>query len=153
MDLNDPATCRRAITDLLASQPLGVLATGGAAGPYASLLAITPAAEDLSRILFATTRATRKFGNLQADPRVAVLVDSRTNRPADFREAIAVTILGTAREVVGEERELLARQHLERHPALNEFVRSPTCALCAVEVDRLLVVSHFQEVIDLRPGP
>ena len=72
---------------LLREQPLGVLATSGAAGPHATLVAFT-VTDDLSEIVFATSRATRKFASLRHDPRAALLVDDRSNEVSDFRTGI-----------------------------------------------------------------
>ena len=76
------------IRNLLESQRLAVLSTQNHGQPYCNLIAIA-AADDLKYLLFATTRATRKYANLMADSRVAVLVDNRRNDPADFTGAAA----------------------------------------------------------------
>ena len=52
---------------LFARQRLGVLATHGPEFPYASLVAVR-AADDLRHHYFSTTRATRKFQFLTAEP-------------------------------------------------------------------------------------
>ena len=137
---------------LLTSQPLAVLATHGDTGPYASLVAIA-ATDDLRHLLFATTRATRKFANLQADARVAFLVDNRSNEAADFRDAVAATIRGRAAEVADTEREALLALYLGRHPHLSDFVASPTCAFLRVQVESYFVVTRFQEVMELHIRP
>lgn len=87
------------IRDLLHTQPLAVLATRSQGQPYANLMAFAATA-DIRQVVFATRRDTHTFANLLADPRVALLVDSRANRPEDFTEAAAVTILGRARELI-----------------------------------------------------
>ena len=140
------------VRSLLASQALAVLATHGDAGPYASLVAIA-ATDDLKHLLFATTRATRKFANLQADARVAFLVDNRSNQAADFRDAVAATVRGRAEEVQATEREPLLALYLARHPHLRDFVASPTCAFLKVHVASYFVVTRFQEVMELHITP
>jgi hypothetical protein len=77
------------IRELLESQWLAVLSTQDHGQPYCNIIAIA-ATDDLKNLLFATTRATRKYANLMADPRVAVLVDNRKNDPSDFADAAAV---------------------------------------------------------------
>ena len=81
---------RQQLQDLFASQYLAVLSTHGDGQPYASLVAFV-ASNDLKALYFATARSTRKFANLTAHPPVAMLIDSRTNRAADFHEAAAAT--------------------------------------------------------------
>ena len=51
--------------------------------PYCNLIAIA-ATGDFGHLVFATTRATRKYADLMADSRVAVLVDNRQNDVSDF---------------------------------------------------------------------
>jgi len=46
-----------------------------------------------------TARSTRKFGNLAKNPRVAGVVDDRSNRREDFDRACAATAAGRAEEV------------------------------------------------------
>jgi nitroimidazol reductase NimA-like FMN-containing flavoprotein (pyridoxamine 5'-phosphate oxidase superfamily) len=140
---------REILLELFSSQKLGVLGTHQAGQPYGNLVAFA-ATPDLKNLLFATTRATRKFANLQADPRVSMVVDNRSNRVADFRKAVAATVLGRAKEVRGKERKELAKMYLAKHPHLKEFVASPTCALVRIRVELYYVVWRFQNVFELR---
>jgi heme iron utilization protein len=137
------------IKNLLESQQLAVLSTQNHGQPYCNLIAIAATA-DLKYLLFATTRATRKYANLMADSRVAVLVDNRRNEVADFTEAAALTALGKAWEVQGAERQQYLKVYLEKHPHLEEFVTGSTCALLRVKVDRYIVVTRFQEVREIQ---
>lgn len=140
------------VRDLLQSQQLAVLATHNQGQPYASLVAFA-ATGDLREIYFATSRSTRKYANLTADPRVAMLVDSRSNEVSDFHQAAAATMVGEAREVGERERDSISRIYLSRHPHLEEFVGSPTCALLRVRVRTYFVVSKFQNVMELHIEP
>lgn len=139
------------IRELLASQRLAVLSTQNQGQPYSNLVAfaVTP---DLKYLLFATTRATRKFANLLADSRVSLLLDNRTNEEADFAEAAALTVLGQAWEVHGGDRQQLLAVYLEKHPYLRDFVTSPNCALLRVTVARFILVNRFQDVREVYPG-
>lgn len=147
--MNATPTALTVIKNLVDSQKLAVLSTQNHGQPYSNLLAFA-ATEDLQYLLFATTRATRKYANLMADPRVAVLVDNRKNDLADFSEAAAFTALGKAWELQGAERQRFLAVYLEKHPNLKDFVAAPTCALLRVKVDKYIVVSRFQEVTELQ---
>lgn len=140
----------RMLQELFASQGLAVLATQGKDGPHASLVAFA-ATDDLGSLVFATARGTRKYANLSAHPRVALLVDDRSHRAADLVEATAVTAEGHARESHGDERERLAERLLGKHPALRPFIAQPGCALIAVTVRTYQVVTRFQSVIEFCP--
>lgn len=144
---------RQLLKELLLSQRFAVLSTQSEAGPYASLVAFwTPG--DLSRVVFATMRQTRKFSYLLASPRVALLFDSRSNRDADVQEAVAVTAMGTAAELTDENaRAAVSRSFLAKHPQLTSFVAASDCALVSVAVHTYYVVTRFQSVVEVRmPG-
>lgn len=135
---------------LFETQRLAVLATSEQGRPYTSLVAFA-ATPDLRALLLATERATRKYANLSAEPRVSLLVDDRAHRESDLQEAIAVTVLGRAETVGGAEREALQGVFLARHPQLKSFVRAPTCALVRVQVEVYYLVSSFQQVVEIHP--
>jgi heme iron utilization protein len=147
----DRQQLRQAISELLAGQRLAVLATGDRGRPYASLVAFT-AAEDLHALYFATARETRKYANLAADPRAALLIDSRTNREDDFAQAAAVTVLGAAVELGADKKTVPVSLFLARHPALREFIKTPATAFFAVRVEKYIYVSRFQEVLEYPPA-
>jgi len=135
------------LTDILKTQRFAVLATQWDGQPYGSLVAF--AAPDTSSILFPTSRDSRKHANLLADSRVALVFDNRSNTEDDLRAAVAVTAVGRADEVCGEERNILASEFLLKHPALEAFLAQPSTVLVRVRVERYLVVSEFQEVVEI----
>jgi len=140
------------VSNLLATQPLAALSTHGESGSHVSLIAFA-ATDDLREVLFATAKGTRKFRNLVAEPRVALLVDNRSNREADFRDAMAVTIVGRAEEVESADMDRGLTCYLRKHTLLREFVTSPGCALVRVRVEAYFVVTRFQHVQELRVEP
>jgi len=133
----------RIFGELLSSQRLAVLSTDDRGRPWSSLVAFA-ATPDRKSLVFATPRNTRKFANLSGNGRVSLLVDDRPNREEDFAEAAAATILGSAREVTGEERESCLALFLGKHPRLSSFARSPDSAVIRVEVEAFFVASRFQ---------
>lgn len=136
------------VRDLLSRQRLAVLATHGEGGPYASLVAF--AADDgLRRLTFATTRATRKYQFLTAEPRVAMLIDSRSDDDLDFHGATAATAVGPVAELEGEARDEACARFVGRHPHLAVFAAAPTTALLALDVETYYVVRRFQTVTEL----
>lgn len=146
--MNDTDELAAQIKQLLTSQKFAVLSTGHGGQPYASLVAFA-FSEDLKALYFATTRATRKYANLSGDARVALLIDSRTNSPADLYRAAAVTATGKAEEVTGGERGPIQTLYLKKHPELEQFLSSPTCGLFTVAVDIYFLVNRFQNVREL----
>ena len=140
------------LKNLFSSQRLATLATQGKGQAYGSLVAFA-ASDDLKHLLFATTRATRKYANLTGAPRVAMVIDNRTNQESDFHKTIAATATGTVKEVEGKEKESFLKLYLSKHPYLKDFVTSPTCALLCLEVETYYVVSQFQNVMELHIKP
>ncbi|MEJ2070750.1 MAG: pyridoxamine 5'-phosphate oxidase family protein [Syntrophobacterales bacterium] len=148
----DAMEMREIVQSLLHSQRLAVLSTLMSGRPYSNLIAFA-VTDDLRDIFFATTRATRKIANLTAEPRVSLLIDNRSNQETDFGEASAVTVLGTAEEVLGPERDKYLRLYLKKHPYLEDFITAPTCALIRVKVEKYIMVTQFQEVREVYPTP
>ncbi len=146
--MQDIHQLRVTIKQILDSQKLAVLATQEDGRPYGSLVAFA-ATEDMKNLLFATTRATRKYANLVRNRSVALVIDTRTNQTADFADAAAITVLGDAEEVADHERRDLLSIYLGKHPYLGEFVESPTTALLRVHIKTCILVNRFQNVQEL----
>ena len=146
--LSEESELELLIRELFESQKLAVLATQNEGQPYANLIAFA-ASDDLKSLYFATARATRKYANIEADARVTVLIDNRSNQDSDFSQAAAVTATGTAQEVMASKRDEILTIYLAKHPMLEEFVRSPSCALLKVQVETYYLVRRFQNVMEL----
>jgi hypothetical protein len=136
------------VRSLLEKQLLGVLGTHLDGAPYTSLVAFA-STEDLRQLLFVTGRSTRKWTNLARDARASMLIDSRSNRPEDFADAAAVTSLGTVAEVGQDERPAFLGRFLSKHPYLTGFSESPSCVLLRLEVHTHILVTRFQNVVEL----
>jgi nitroimidazol reductase NimA-like FMN-containing flavoprotein (pyridoxamine 5'-phosphate oxidase superfamily) len=143
------ASISQQIKALLEIQKLAVLATQSQGQPHVSLVAFAATA-DGREVIFATTRTSRKFANLQADPRAALLIDSRTHQEADFHLGQALSANGTVMELSGPEKHSRLQLFLTKHPHLREFVQSPSCALMSLKVQVYNLVSKFQKVIEYR---
>ena len=150
--MEDSENIKAHLRQLFDTQKLAVLATHQTGQPYASLVAFA-ASQDLKYLFFATPRTTRKFANLTADARVAMLIDSRSNREADFHQAMAATATGKVRELTAAERKSHTAPYLGRHPHLEEFVASPTCAFMQISVNCYYLVRKFQNVVELHIQP
>jgi nitroimidazol reductase NimA-like FMN-containing flavoprotein (pyridoxamine 5'-phosphate oxidase superfamily) len=144
---------RARIAHLFNTQLQGVLATQQHAQPYTSLMAFahTP---DLRYLIFATYRDTQKHANLLLNSAVSFLIDNRSNDPADYQHAVAISACGCAQAIPDGERAAFLAIYLTRHPTLREFATSPDCALLRVAVSCYRVVSEFQavELLEIEPG-
>ena len=150
--MNPHDSVRDQIETLLTGQYLATLSTCSAEGhPYASLVAFDAAA-DLHAIVFATSRATRKYANLAHNPRAALLVENSRNLKSDIHDAMAVTILGAVTELSGRAEEDATDRYRVKHPHLAEFVGSPSTAIMRMEVDVYYLVNRFQKVMEYHVG-
>ena len=135
------------LRNLFEAQNLAVVATQTGGQPYASLVAFV-ATDDLRHLYFVTPRTTRKFSNLISDSRVAVLVNSSINQESDFHDAVALTVTGVAEEIKDPEREAIQELYLSKHPYLEDFARSPSCAFIRVTARSYYMVQNFQNVME-----
>lgn len=136
------------IRELLMSQRLAVLSTQDSGQPYASLVAFA-ATDDLKKLFFVTPKTTRKFAYLSANPQVAVLINSSMNQEEDFHRAVSVTAVGEAREASAQEKEAFLKLYLSKHPYLEDFAKSPTCAFVKLTIKSFYMVKNFQQVFEL----
>ena len=150
--MEDSNALKARIRALCEKQKLAVLATTGEDQPYANLVAFAVDAQ-LHYLLFATSRATRKFLNLQSNAKVALLIHDATNQTVDFDRAMTVTAVGTAIETLPPVRDAYRAEYLEKHPSLEAFVSSPDCALVRVEIHTYILVTDFQDVHILNLNP
>ena len=128
------------IKRVLASQRFAVLATQSEGQPYGNLIAFAEA-DNLRSLLFVTSRNTRKYSNILASKKVAILIDSRTNQPLDLTNAVAVTALGTIEEVTAGDKNYLSGIYLAKHPELEDFLHKLSNALMKIAVTDYIVAT------------
>ena len=146
----DELQLRKLLKDLFKNQLFASLATQQLTRPYTNLIAFA-ATQDLKDILFITRRETHKYANLLSNNNVSVLIDNRSNSDADFRNAVAVTVVGTAEEVKDQNRDTLLNLYLAKHHSMEKFAHSPDSALFRIKVKKYFIVRKFQELMELRP--
>ena len=139
----------RLLKRLVESQRYAALATKSIDYPYLSLVAFA-ATSDLNSLVFCTPRKTSKYLNMASYPQVALLIDDRSNRDSDIKNASALTVLGFAEEPRGAAKKKLLKIFLAKHPQLREFAVSPENALIRIRPEKLIFVTKFQEVKILR---
>ncbi|MFA5079619.1 MAG: pyridoxamine 5'-phosphate oxidase family protein [Dehalococcoidia bacterium] len=146
---DDELHLKKLLRELFRHQLFAAMATQQLTRPYNNLVAFATT-DDLKNIIFATRRNTNKYSNLLNNNNVSMLIDNRTNRDSDFRNAVAVTAIGTAEEVKDHQIDQLRGLYLIKHHSLEKFVHSPDSALFKVRVKKYYVVRNFQEVMELK---
>jgi nitroimidazol reductase NimA-like FMN-containing flavoprotein (pyridoxamine 5'-phosphate oxidase superfamily) len=128
------------IKRIFAVQRFAVLATQSEGQPYSNLVAFAEA-DSLRSLLIVTSRYTRKYSNILASKKVAVLIDSRTNQTLDLTNAVAITALGTIEEVPEDDNNYLSGIYLTKHPELKDFLYKPSNALMKIAVIDYIVAT------------
>ncbi len=132
------------IAGLLNDESLGVLATTAEDGsPYTSLVGFLSGG-DIGELFFATFRDTQKYRNIQHNPKVSLLIDTRKNSPEDFRDSAALTVIGRA--VPADECETARERYLLKFPRLESFISDPGCLIIKIAVSEYILVERFREV-------
>ncbi len=138
----------KTLKNLLKNQRFGVIATQGSTGPYTSLVAFINS-HDLKKLVFATSKNTKKYDNIIQNSRMTMLIDNRGNKPLDIKNAIAVTAFGSANEIKRNVEDL-KMLYLKKHPYLSDFVNSKDTAFISLKVEKYLLVNRFQNVEIIR---
>lgn len=135
---------RNKIEELLLEQKLAVLGTYSGFSPHTTLVAFTANLKEL-KALFVTTSISRKAKNINKNPHVSLLVDNRGNNITDFRDTCVVTLEGIAEEAS----EADVPNFLSKHPYLLDFLNAPSTKLYRINLEKVEVVTHFQNVYEL----
>jgi nitroimidazol reductase NimA-like FMN-containing flavoprotein (pyridoxamine 5'-phosphate oxidase superfamily) len=133
---------------LFSSQKLGVLATQQKKIPYTSLIAFA-CSDDMRHIVFATPKTSRKFENIMSNSSVSFFIDNRSNKATDFRKAMGVTAVGSVRQLRKNNNSHLMKLYLRKHPKLESFLCSNSCAFLCIDVKSFYVVERFQNVTEV----
>jgi nitroimidazol reductase NimA-like FMN-containing flavoprotein (pyridoxamine 5'-phosphate oxidase superfamily) len=125
------------LKDVIGTQYFAVLNSLGEGLPYSNLVsfAIT---DDLKSLVFVTDRNTRKYRNIKENNKISLLIDNRANQPSDISQAVAITVIGTAREE-SKSKSSLQTIFLARHPQLLQFIDNPNNALILVTASDYII--------------
>ena len=138
---------------LVKEKDICVLATASAdAVPYCSLMAYV-CDEACRKIYMATHNSTKKYKNLQQNPAVSLLIDSREINPRQQVQALTVTGVYQPMDDKREKEQIKTRL-LNRHPHLKDFMSHPDTAILGIQVQSFLLLngiaeSHFASLNDL----
>ncbi len=132
---------------ILKSQNLCVLATFSKEEPHCSLMAYI--ADDTCRSLYMLTpKKTRKFANLNANPAVSLLIDTRlADGRAQPRDTIcALTVSGRCAVVEDSDWEKsICERFLRVHPHLATFVKEEDIAVFEVKIASLQLLQGARD--------
>ena len=140
------------IRELIENNDLCVLATVAGTAPHCSLMSYA-AAEDVREIYMVTHKNTKKFANLEGNPGISLLIDSRETDQGERRHmARALTVTGVYEKVKDEPKNgEMRRRLLERHPHLKNFIDDPQAQFILVRVKAFQLLegvadAYYEEV-------
>jgi uncharacterized pyridoxamine 5'-phosphate oxidase family protein len=131
--MSNPSEAKELLRQTVGAQRFAVLSTLSDQQPYSNLVAFA-VSDDLRHIIFATNRDTQKYRNILSNSKIALLIDNRSNSQSDFTRALAITVIGIAGEITGDESGKLMQSYLDKHPSLGEFLQRPDIAIIRVLV-------------------
>jgi len=120
-----------------------VLATVSDHKPYCSLMAyITDA--PCEEIYMVTHKNTTKFNNLQNNPSVSLLIDSRETKPRS--DAQALTIDGVFIPLIDEDKkQKILNRMLESFPNMKDFIHHSESELIRIKIISFLLLKGLTE--------
>jgi general stress protein 26 len=139
-----------AVKDMIGKEKFGILCSYMGDQPYSNIMAFIPH-DDYRSLIFATARSTRKYANLKKHSRASMFIDNRSSK--NTLEAKGLSACGKTRELEPAEKKKIIKTFLKLHPALEEFIKSPTVALFKLKVDTYYFVENFQEVTEIHIDP
>ena len=123
-----------------------VLSTASDNKPYCSLMAYVTNTT-CEEVYMVTHKNTTKFKNLQKNPWVSLLIDSREIHPRS--NAQALTITGVFVPLLDENKKQEIRENmLKSFPHMKDFIHHPESELIRIKINSLLLLdgltqSHF----------
>ena len=121
-----------------------VLATVSEIGPYCSLMAYA-SDENAVEFYMTTSRMTKKFSNIEKNPNVSLLIDSRETIPRT--QAQALTVTGKC-EILSEsdpKRQIIKQKLLKKHPHLKTILEKNDSEILCVRVESYLYLNGLTD--------
>ena len=137
---------KKEIEQVLNKCRLATLATSDGVSPYASLIGFASMDKDFS-IIFATPSSGRKYRNLKAIPKAALLISAASGTDNDFYEASALTITGKCEEISQKNESVTC--YIKKFPELENFANDQETAFFRLKSESFYLVKNFQEVREL----
>jgi general stress protein 26 len=129
--------------DFVRKKNVCVLSTVSGNKPYCSLMAYITAAT-CEEIYMLTHKNTTKFKNLQRNPFVSLLIDSRETQPRS--NAQALTIDGVFIPLLDEnKKQKIQGNMLESFPHMKDFIHHPEAELIRIKINSFLLLDGLTE--------
>lgn len=121
-----------------------VLATVSKRGPYCSLMAYT-VDENAIEFYMTTSRLTKKYANIEHNPLVSLLIDSRETMPRTKVQALTVSGICEIISYHDSKRQTIKEKLLARHPHLKTILNTPDSEILCVKAESYLFLDGLTD--------
>lgn len=125
------------VKDLLINEKLCIMATCWEDKPYLSLMNFTYL-EDENQVILSTRRNSKKYGNIQKNKNISLLVFSSI-------DGVSVTLLGTALTLEAHEEALYRELHMHKNN-MPQFIMGDNIGLIVFDIENIVISNSQDEV-------
>ena len=125
------------VKDLLINEKLCIMATCWEDKPYLSLMNFTYL-EDENQVILSTRRNSKKYGNIQKNKNISLLVFSSI-------DGVSVTLLGTALTLEAQEEALYRDLHMQKNN-MPQFIMGENIGLIVFDIENIVISNSQDEV-------
>jgi nitroimidazol reductase NimA-like FMN-containing flavoprotein (pyridoxamine 5'-phosphate oxidase superfamily) len=136
------------IKNIISSERLSVLATDDNGIPHTSLIGFL-LDDDLKNLYFFTSSNTKKYKNIENNPKVSLLIDNRDIFLDKTYLITSVTVLGHA-TIIKKPIIEVVENFLKIHREFKDFIKSDFTVLVKIVISRYIVVNRLKEVIEIK---
>ncbi|WP_045214784.1 pyridoxamine 5'-phosphate oxidase family protein [Desulfonatronovibrio magnus] len=131
------------ILKIMKQNDLAVLTTSTENQPHCSLMAFI--CDDKGHNIFMLTQKdSSKFRNISANPKVAVMIDTRTQSP-DRSSIKALTVKGTCSPAQSIDQDTLKEQLLKQHPQLQGLAAQRDAIILQIKAESFLLLDGVSD--------
>jgi nitroimidazol reductase NimA-like FMN-containing flavoprotein (pyridoxamine 5'-phosphate oxidase superfamily) len=132
------------IKALAREKDICVLATVSKQGPYCSLMAYA-VDENAIEFYMTTSRLTKKFANIENNPNVSLLIDSRETMPRTNAQALTVSGKCEIISFHDNKRQNIKEKLLTRHPHLKTILNTPDSEILCIKAESFLFLDGLTD--------
>ncbi|MBN2141186.1 MAG: pyridoxamine 5'-phosphate oxidase family protein [Desulfovibrionaceae bacterium] len=128
-----------------------VLATCRDGAAHCSLMAYVAGEDD--RFYMVASAGSKKYQNLEANPRASLLIDDRDRQPKSGRGDIsALTVSAFRRDMSGDEEKVALARLLERHPRIRALASRPEARIVCLKASGYLLAQGVDKATYVDPA-
>jgi nitroimidazol reductase NimA-like FMN-containing flavoprotein (pyridoxamine 5'-phosphate oxidase superfamily) len=123
-----------------------VLATVSEKGPYCSLMAYA-VDENATEFYMTTSRSTNKYANIENNPNVSLLIDSRETMPRTKAQALTVSGKCEIFSFNDPKRHIAKKELFMRHPHLKVILDMPDSEILCIKAESYTFLDGLTDAV------